>query len=72
MDDIDIWQTANFLFKEHGKNAMLIAARRADALLANGYREGYATWVKIFHALDELEDQMRVRAGELALTKGPF
>ena len=67
MDDIDIWETANLLFKEYGKDAMLIAARRADALLATGYREGYSAWIKIFHTLDELEDQMRQKPRESEL-----
>ena len=36
--DIDIWRAANRLVKRHGEEAPLVAARRADELLARGMR----------------------------------
>lgn len=58
MDEIDIRQAADLLWKQHGNEAMLIAAKRADVLLANGYSEGFSAWIKIFRALEEIERKM--------------
>jgi hypothetical protein len=38
--DIDIWRAANILIKSHGEDAALVAAQRADELLAEGDVEG--------------------------------
>lgn len=34
MDELDIWRSANILLKRYRADAVLIAAKRADALLA--------------------------------------
>jgi hypothetical protein len=41
--DIDIWRAAHLLVREHGEDAPVHAATRADALLARGDLAGYAT-----------------------------
>ena len=40
MDGIDIWRAANLLLKQYGDDALLIAAKRADALLELGEPDG--------------------------------
>ena len=34
--DVDVWRTAHILIKQHGEDAALVAAQRADELLASG------------------------------------
>ena len=40
IDDMDGWRAANLLVKQHGEDAALVAAQRADDLLAQGDIEG--------------------------------
>jgi len=55
MDPLDIWRTAHVLIKEYGEEASLIAAKRADALLAQGETEGFAVWTRVVAAIADLE-----------------
>ena len=52
--DLDIWRAANVLVKEYGDEAALMAARRCDALLANGDVDGERVWKSILRAVEEL------------------
>jgi triphosphoribosyl-dephospho-CoA synthetase len=54
VDDHDIWRAANLLVKRHGHEAALVAARRADEVLAAGDVEGCAIWKRIREAITEL------------------
>jgi len=54
IDDPDIWRAANSLAKRHGAHAVIVAAMRADELLAAGDAEGCAIWKDILAALIEL------------------
>ncbi|HWI25350.1 MAG TPA: hypothetical protein VN668_00145 [Stellaceae bacterium] len=38
--DLDIWRAAHLLIKRHGADAAVVAAQRADELLAAGDVEG--------------------------------
>ena len=38
--DIDIWRAANLIMKQHGENAEILAAQRADLMLERGDPEG--------------------------------
>ena len=38
--EFDIWRAAIIIVKQHGEDAAIIAAQRADALLAEGDIEG--------------------------------
>ncbi len=38
--DLDIFRTASVLIREHGKDATLEAAQRADAMLEKGSLDG--------------------------------
>lgn len=51
--DLDIWRAANLLMKRHGKDAAIVAARRADELLDAGDTEGQAIWRRILGAILE-------------------
>jgi hypothetical protein len=52
--DLDIWRAANVLVKEYGDEAALMAARRCDALLADGDLDGERVWKSILRAVKEL------------------
>ncbi len=42
--DLDIYRSANVLIREHGEDAPIEAAMRADAMLEKGDLDGAATW----------------------------
>jgi hypothetical protein len=50
MDEIDIWPAADLLIKQYGDEAMLIAAKRAAALLDLAESERCLAWIKITRA----------------------
>jgi len=52
--DLDIWRAANLLVKRHGDDAAIVAARRADELLAEGDLDGCGIWKRIVAAVNEL------------------
>jgi hypothetical protein len=54
IDDPDIWRAAKYLVKRHGPDAALVAAGRADDLLADGNADGCAIWKRILEAVAEL------------------
>ncbi len=49
--DLDIYRTANVLVREHGEDAPIHAAMRADAMLEAGDLEGWAVWKRILRAV---------------------
>jgi hypothetical protein len=53
--NLDIWRAANVLVKEYDDEAPLIAARRCDALLADGDVDGERVWKSILRAVEELQ-----------------
>jgi len=42
--DLDIYRTTSVLIREHGDEADLVAAMRADEFLEKGDMEGSAVW----------------------------
>ncbi len=52
--DIDIYRSANELIEQHGKDAPIHAAMRADELMETGDMEGRAVWIRIVKAVEEL------------------
>ena len=52
--DLDIHHTANELIKQHGDDAPIHAAMRADELLEAGDMGGKAVWLRILKAVEEL------------------
>ncbi len=53
--DLDIYRSANELIKQHGEDAPIHAAMRADELMEAGDMEGRAMWVRIMKAIEELQ-----------------
>ena len=51
---LDIYRSANILVTQHGDDAPIHAAMRADALLEKGDLEGYAVWKCIVETVKEL------------------
>ncbi len=52
--NLDIYRSAQVLVKQHGQNAPIHAAMRADAMLEAGDLDGYAVWKRILRAVREL------------------
>ncbi len=55
--DLDIYRSAKLLVDQHGEDAGLEAAMRADAMLEKGAIAGAATWRRIVKAVEELQRQ---------------
>ena len=53
--ELDIYRSANVLVKQHGPDAPIHAAMRADAMLDKGDLGGYAVWRRIVMAVEELQ-----------------
>ena len=54
ISDSDIYRTANELIKQHGEDAPIHAAMRADEMLEVGDINGQVVWKRILAAIDEL------------------
>ena len=54
VSDPDIFRAAKLLIDQHGEEALLRAAERADLLLEDGDTEGAAIWRRILAAIEEL------------------
>ncbi len=57
--DLDIFRSAQALVKQHGEDAPIHAAMRADAMLEKGDLGGVATWQRIMRATKELLSKER-------------
>ena len=57
--DLDIYRAANLLIKQHGEDAPIHAAMRADVLMEAGDLVGHAVWKCILAAVDELLSEDR-------------
>ena len=64
MRELDIWQTATLLMRQYGDGAAFNAAQRADVLLEKGDDMGFAVWVRVLYAIEQLECP-KPREGEL-------
>ncbi len=53
--DLDIYRSANVLIREHGEDAALEAAQRADSMLEKDDLEGLAVWKRIVRAVGEIQ-----------------
>ena len=53
--DLDIYRSAQALIEQHGEDAPIHAAMRADAMLDKGDLDGYAVWKRILRAVGELQ-----------------
>ncbi len=57
--DLDIWRSAQVLIKQHGQDAPIHAAMRADAMLDKGDLDDCAVWRRILRAVEELLSKER-------------
>ncbi len=53
--DLDIYRAAQVLVKQHGEDAPIEAAMRADATLEAGDPDGYAMWKRIRRLIEALQ-----------------
>jgi len=53
--ELDIYRAAKLLIDQHGEDAPIRAAERADELLEAGDTEGAAIWRAIMVAIEELQ-----------------
>ena len=53
--DLDIYRTANVLVREHGEDADLVAAERADGMLEKGSVDGQRVWKCALAAVKEIQ-----------------
>ena len=53
--DLDIYRSANELIEQHGEDAPILVAMRADELMEAGDMEGVAVWKRIGKAIEELQ-----------------
>ena len=51
----DIWRSAQLLITQHGEDAPIHAAMKADEMLEKGDVDGVDTWKKILAAVNELQ-----------------
>lgn len=54
MTDWEIWACAAEMRKQHGGNAPVQSAMRADAMLEADDREGYAVWLSVLTRICKL------------------
>jgi hypothetical protein len=53
--DLDILRCASLMIRQHGEEAGIFAAQRADELLEKGDYEGKKVWTKIVAAIAGLQ-----------------
>jgi hypothetical protein len=54
LSDWELWACANEALKQHGDDAPIFAAMRADALLEKGDQDGAHNWLLIIDRIDQL------------------
>ncbi len=55
ISELDIHHSAQVLVKQHGQDAPIHAAMRADELLEAGDLDGCAVWKRVLRAVEELQ-----------------
>ncbi len=53
--DLDIYRSANVIVKQHGQDAPIHAAMKADATLEAGDLDGYAVFKRILRTIEEIQ-----------------
>ena len=52
--DLDINRSAKLLVKQHGAEVTIHAAMLSDAMLERGDLDGWAVWLRVVRAVEEL------------------
>ncbi len=60
---VEVYRSASVLIREHGEDAPLETAQRADAMLEKGSLDGQRVWKRVLAALKEIQRQ-ELREGE--------
>jgi hypothetical protein len=60
VDDPDIFRAAKLMIDQHGEEAVLQGAQRADKLLEDGDLEGSVVWHRIAAAIEKLQRGRRL------------
>ena len=55
ISDLDTYRSAQALIKQHGQDAPIHAAMRADAMLDKGDLDDYAAWKRVLRTVEELQ-----------------
>jgi hypothetical protein len=55
---LDIYRTASVLIREHGDEADLVAAQRADCFLEAGDVDGQMIWKRVLKAIKEIQREV--------------
>jgi len=55
ISDLDAYRAANLLIRQHGADAEIEAARKADLMLDRGDRDGEVLWLLIMRAIVTLQ-----------------
>ena len=53
--NLDIYRTANLLIQQHGEDAAIQAAMKADEMLEKGDLDGKAVWMQVVRAIEKLQ-----------------
>ncbi len=59
ISNLDTYRSANELIEQHGEDAPILAAMRADELMETGDMDGRAVWLRIVKAIEELLSKER-------------
>ena len=70
INDTDIFRAAKLLIDQHGEDAPIRAAPRADELFDEGDIDGAVVWRRILEAIDELQRGRRDVGDTLIRTSG--
>jgi hypothetical protein len=57
LEEVDIWRRATLLIRQHGDDALFVAAQHADVQLARGDEPGCFVWTKIYRAIEAFNRQ---------------
>ncbi len=68
ISELDIYRSAPVLVNQHGEDAPIHAAMRADAMLEAGDLDGYAVWKRILRAVEELQGAVPAAGGACSLS----
>jgi hypothetical protein len=55
ISELDIWRAANLLVRQHGADAEIEAAKRADLMSERGDCDGQIVWMRIRRAVADMQ-----------------
>ncbi len=54
LSEWELWACANKMIEQHGADAPIHAAMKADDMLERGDIDGHSVWMQIMHRIDEM------------------